>query len=129
MMVHGAPKLLGAQRAGMKEGMKGMGVPGTIFDLVALNEFLGGLALVIGLLTRLAALLIAIEMVGTILLYNTKLWKAPIPRGYMEQAFRQSHGYVGGWELDALVLAAAIALFVLGPGWASADFLLGLETG
>jgi putative oxidoreductase len=127
MMVHGAPKLLGAQRAAMKEGMKGVGVPGALFDLVALNEFLGGLALVLGLLTRLAALLIAIEMVGTIVLYNTRLWKAPIPRGYIEQAFKQSHGYLGGWELDSLLLAMGIALFIIGPGWLSADFLVGLE--
>lgn len=125
MVVHGLPKL-GGQRAAMKEGMKRIGVPGLVFDLVALNEVLGGIALLAGFLTRIAALLLALEMVGTIILYNTRLWKAPLPRGFLEPAFKQTHGYIGGWELDTLVLAACLVLLSLGPGLASLDHLLGL---
>jgi putative oxidoreductase len=127
MIVHGAPKLFGPARSQMREGMKMAGIPGGLFDLVGLLEFLGGIALLIGFLTRLVSLLFILEMIGTIILYNTVLWKMPLPRGALEQAFKQTHGYMFGWELDTLVLSSAIVTLILGGGAFSIDAILRVE--
>lgn len=51
-MVHGSPKLFGPGRRDMRTGMSQLlGIPG---------KFIGGLALLLGLLTRIATLLLAI---------------------------------------------------------------------
>ncbi|MFQ5838782.1 MAG: DoxX family protein [Thermoplasmata archaeon] len=125
-LIHGLPKLVGAGRKGMREGMGQMGIPGPLFDLVGLLEFLGGLALVFGFLTRLVSLLFVLQMIGTTLLYVTKLNKAPIPRGAMEEAFRRTKGYISGWELDTVLLSACLLFAVLGPGDWALDALVSL---
>jgi len=127
MIVHGYPKLFSKEsRAQMIPAMKSMGVPRLAFELVALLEFLGGLSLLVGLFTRLVAIFFFVEMIGTIILYNTKLYKAPMPRGAMEAGFKATHGYLSGWELDTTILASMIALMVLGGGVLSLDKLMGL---
>lgn len=102
-----------------------MGVPRVGFELAAILEFFGGLLLLLGLLTRIVAIFFIVEMVGTIILYNTKLYNAPMPRGMLEAGFKATHGYMSGWELDTTVLASMAALLVLGAGVFSLDFLLG----
>jgi putative oxidoreductase len=126
MIIHGMPKLMGPARQQMRSGMKQMGIPGGLYDLVGILEFLGGIFLLIGLLTRIVSILYILEMIGTIILYNTVLYKAPIPRGAMEEAFKRTHGYLGGWELDTLVLSSAIVTLILGGGAFSLDRLLGV---
>ena len=127
MVIHGYPKVFSKeQRSQMIPAMKSMGVPRIAYELVAILEFFGGLALVFGLLTRLAAMLFTIEMLGTMILYNTKLYKAPMPRGMLEAGFKATHGYMSGWELDTTVLASMVALMVLGAGTYSLDLLLGI---
>jgi len=125
-LIHGMPKLAGAARAQMKGGMKQMGIPGGLFDLVAVLEALGGLALIFGFLTRFVSLLFVLEMIGTTILYVTKLWKMPIPRGYMEEAFKKTKGYMTGWELDTVLLGSALLFAVFGPGGYSLDALVNL---
>jgi putative oxidoreductase len=125
-LVHGLPKLGGAGRKQMREGMAQMGIPGPLFDLVALLEALGGLALIFGWLTRLVSLLFVIEMIGTTLLYVTKLYKAPIPRGAMEEAFKRTRGYMTGWELDTVLLGACLLFAVFGPGAFALDTVIPL---
>jgi len=127
MIIHGYPKLFVKEtRAMMIPAMKGMGVPRVGFELAGLLETFGGLTLLLGLLTRVVALLFVVEMIATTILYNTVLVKAPIPRGALEQQFKATHGYVTGWELDSVILASMIALAILGGGTASLDALLGL---
>ncbi|MGC8570431.1 MAG: DoxX family protein [Caldivirga sp.] len=124
-MVHGSPKLFGPGRRDMRTGMSQLlGIPGILFDLTGLLEFIGGLALLLGLLTRIAALLLAIEMVITTILNITKLYNAPLPRGWTEQAFKATRGYMFGWELDALLLASCITIVLIGPGLLSIDHLI-----
>jgi len=126
MIIHGMPKLAGLSRTQMREGMKQVGVSPILFDLVGLLEFVGGLFLLLGLLTRIVSVLFILEMIGTIILYNTVLWKAPIPRGAFEEAFKRTHGYMFGWELDTTILACMIVTLILGGGAFSLDSLLGL---
>jgi putative oxidoreductase len=59
MVVHGVPKLMGPARQQMRAGMSQLGIPAALFDLVGLLEFIGGLALIFGVLTRVASLLFA----------------------------------------------------------------------
>lgn len=115
-MVHGALKVKQPSRGQMRQMMGQLGIPGTLFDLVAVLELLGGLALILGFLVRVASVLFAVFMVGNLVLYATKLSKPPINRGY-----------VGGWELDSLLLAIAILVALTGPGVFSVDRLVGLN--
>jgi putative oxidoreductase len=74
---------------------------------VAWGEFLGGLALALGLLTRVAALGLIIIQVGAVCLVT-------YPRG-----FRFERG--GGYEYNLALLAMCLALLILGPGIWSLD--------
>jgi len=84
-------------------------MPGILLALAALAEFGGGIALILGLLTRLASLGIASVMVVAIGMVH-------LPQG---------HPFVsqGGpsWELAAVYLACAILFLLLGPGRISLD--------
>ncbi len=133
MVVHGMPKLSGKMRQQMRSGMAQLGIPGVLFDLVGLLEFIGGIALILGVFTRVAALLFAIEMVGTISLYLSKMGKMVPPAEMLQQMVSNSRRFmrgfvagVGGWEFDLLILGAALLLFTTGAGGISVDILLGL---
>lgn len=127
MIVHGYPKVFAKDaRSQMIPMMQSMGVPRIGFELAGILEFFGGLFLLVGLITRVVAIFFAIAMLSYVLLYLTKLYIAPIPRGAMEQAFKQTRGYLGGWELDTVIFASAVALMVLGGGAVSVDALLGI---
>ncbi len=123
-LVHGVPKLFGSSRKTMRDSMRQLGIPGSLFDAVALLEVLGGIALIVGFLTRIAGILFSLEMFSTTILYITKIYYLPIPRGYTEQAFKSTRGYMFGWELDSVLLASSIAISLIGPGILSIDYLL-----
>ncbi len=95
---------------------QGMGKPNMVWFvmLLGIGEFLSGIALVIGLLTQVAAVILAIIMIGAIAM-KTITWKVPFSA--MDKM---------GWEFDLVLLGAAIALMALGAGTISADMLLGL---
>jgi putative oxidoreductase len=106
-MAHGGQKLFVYGFAGVTGAFTQMGVPmpGITGPMVALLEFFGGFALVIGLLTRLAALGLAIDMLGAIVLVH-------LAGGFFLPA---------GYEFALLLLSAAVALVVGGSGVYSAD--------
>lgn len=107
---HGYPKLVGVSRKQSLEFMKSVGVPPAATTLVGLLELIGGLFLVVGVLTRLTAGLLALEMLGTTLLSR-----------------RMKKKYMLGYELDLAYLAASLALALLGAGVYSLDSLFGIR--
>jgi putative oxidoreductase len=77
---------------------------------VAWGEFLGGIALLVGLLTRLAA-------VGLIIIQVGAIWLVTAPRGF-------SFDKGGGYEYNLALVAMCLALLILGAGALSVDELL-----
>jgi putative oxidoreductase len=107
MIVHGFPKLKNLKATGA--GFAGMGFrPGIFWGTVtALLESFGGIALVLGILTVPLAAFFVVEFLVII------IWK-----------IGKHMPFVGGWELDLLILAAAAVLFFSGAGAISLDHLL-----
>jgi putative oxidoreductase len=105
---HGYQKLFGMGFAGVSGAFSHMGVPmpGLMGPFVALLEFFGGIALILGLLTRLFALGFAIDMLVAILLVQLK-------NGF-------SH-----YELEFLLSMSGVALLFMGGGDFSIDAMLG----
>jgi putative oxidoreductase len=117
MAAHGLQKLnVGPSEFG-STALDSLGVPAPILAgyVVTVVELGGGILLVLGLLTRLAALLLTIDLVVAILLVKTKV-------GLIGQM-------AAGAELDLALIAAFLALFLMGPGRASLDRLVGLDRG
>ncbi len=133
MVVHGFPKLVGPARPHMRSGMAQLGIPPLLFDLVGLLELLGGIFLIAGFLTRIVAILFALQMVGTIALYLSVLGRLVPPPEVLSQMVANSRrvmrGFiagVSGWELDLLILAMALLLLTTGAGALSIDAFLGI---
>jgi putative oxidoreductase len=104
---HGRQKLFVYGFAGVTGAFTQMGVPfpGIMGPLIGLLEFFGGIALVVGFLTRLLGVAFALDMLGAILLVQLK-------KGF------------SGYELEFLLLAASVALFLTGGGRFSVDAFL-----
>ena len=105
--MHGWQKVFQFGFAGITQGFTQMGVflPGITGPMVSLVELLGGLALIIGLLTRLAGIGLAITMLGAILMVHLKAGFF-LPNGY---------------EFVFTLACAAIALAFTGAGEYSVD--------
>jgi putative oxidoreductase len=90
-------------------------MPDLMSYVVTILEIGGGILLILGLGTRIVALLLALEMVFTIALVK------------LDTGFIGEQGT--GAELDFLLLAGGLTLALLGPGALSADRALGMEPG
>ena len=100
-MIHGLPKILDIGKT--QGSFMNMGLPHDLAILIGLLEFIGGLAILLGVFTRIAAGLLAIQMIGAILLVKL------------------SKGFIDGFELDLLYLAIMISLLITGPGFLSIE--------
>ena len=101
-LVHGYQKLFTFGFHGVAGMFSHMGIPLPAFFAVVITliEFVGGLLLIVGVATRVAAAFIAMDMFGAILLVHLK------------------HGFFspGGVELPLTLLAAAVCLTLAGGG-------------
>ena len=75
-----------------------MGLPGWLGVAVGLAELLGGVAMLLGVYMRYAGYALAAVMIGAILAVKWKM------------------GFVGGWEFEFVLLAAALGMAWMGPG-------------
>jgi putative oxidoreductase len=103
---HGYPKL--THPNGMHGSFVQHGLPGYFVTVAGVLEVFGGGLLILGFLTRIAALLLAIEMAVAI-------WKVHSAGGYLA---------VHNYEFPLALAAACFALATVGAGRASADYAL-----
>ncbi len=112
MIAHGWQKI-----AGHMHGIMGMlshlGIPPWMAYLVVAAEFGGGILVVLGLLTRLAAFAFLIDMLVAIS-------KVHLKNGLTGQ---------GGFEFPMMLAAVAFALIFFGAGPISLDWLRGSKGG
>ena len=117
---HGAQKLLGwFGGPGYKETMRTMhqflGVPSPLAFLAIATEFFGGVGLILGLMSRVAALGIAVTMVVAIFMVHGRY-------GLFLNWFGDRKGH--GIEYHLLAIALAAVIIVRGAGAVSLDRLL-----
>ena len=91
-----------------------LGMPGWFAYLSLAAEFGGGILLLIGLLTRLASLIILLDMLVAIL-------KVHLPNGFLGAPGRP------GYEYPLALAAIAVVLMLVGGGAFSLDWLFGEE--
>lgn len=106
-MMHGGQKIFVTGLGKVTAGFAGMGVPmaTVLAPLAGFLELVGGAALVVGVLTRLAALGLACDMLGAILLVH-------LSAGFFAPM---------GFEFPLVLFTAALTLAVAGPGAFSVD--------
>ncbi len=108
LVAHGYPKLKNLKGTG--EWLASIGFrPGALWAAAAVAvELVGGLMLIAGFLTQLAALAVLLQFLLIILKVN------------------RAKGLVGGFELDLLIATVALLLATAGGGLWSADQAAGV---
>lgn len=91
-ILHGIPKFQSPDQVAGFFGQ--IGLPAEMVIPIGLLEVIGGIFVLIGFMTRISGILLAIDMIGATLL--AKL----------------SRGFIGGFELEMLLMAISIALLV-----------------
>jgi putative oxidoreductase len=117
MFVAGWKKVFEFGVASFGEALAGEGVPLPEFSAyaVTLLELVGGAFLIIGLLSRVTALLLAIDMVVAILLVTHEI-------GFLSSTGR------AGVEINVLLIGGLLAILFAGPGSISLDRVLERRT-
>ena len=106
-LFHGYPKLFG-KTAVFISAFQAIGLPAYFVYIAGVVEVVGGLMLALGLYTRVAALLLALDMVAAI-------WKYNLSEGIYA---------VSEYELPLVLGLAALAVASIGAGAFSLDHLI-----
>lgn len=111
LTAHGLQKLVTNGIGGTTASFQAMGIPlPTLSALYAtVAEIGGGLLLLVGVATAVAAILVALDMVGALLFVH-------ISNGVFVQS--------GGWELVGLIAVVALLIAAVGAGRFSIDGVL-----
>jgi len=102
-ITHGLPKLENIE--GTKGFIASAGIPPELALPLALLEVIGGIALIVGIATRITSILFMVEMAGAIIMVNAS------------SVFIAG----GGYELDLLLMSITISLLISGPGRISVE--------
>ena len=109
LIAHGWPKLRNLKKTAADFDQMGF-KPGALFgSMAAFLEFFGGIAIAAGLMVQPVAALFVLEFIVI------TIWR-----------IFKKHTFVGGWELDFLILGAVILILSIGAGSYSADAYLSL---
>lgn len=101
-IVHGLPKF--EDVAGTQGFFGSAGIPPELAVPIGLLEVIGGTFLLVGVVTRITAALFVVEMICATLIVKL------------------SKGFVGGYELDLLLVAICVSLLLTGPGRISIEW-------
>jgi putative oxidoreductase len=101
-LAHGLPKF--EDIAGTRGFFGSIGLPPELALPIGLLEVIGGIFLIVGVLTRITAAFLIIDMIGAMVLVK-------IP-----------DGFVGGYELESLLIALSVSLLLTGPGRLSIEW-------
>ena len=117
---HGAQKILGwyggpGLASSMRTFTEHLHLPSTLAFLVIAGEFFGGIGLIVGLFSRIAALVIALTMVGAIATVHFRF-------GLFLNWFGRQEGH--GIEYHLLAIALSLVVVVKGAGAVSLDRLV-----
>ncbi|MDA4128775.1 MAG: DoxX family protein [Thaumarchaeota archaeon] len=115
LALHGYPKAKGG-RVQAGQWMKSMGIPPITADLVTILEFIGGIFLILGLLTPVVGLFFVLQ-------FGSIIW---MKKSKMQASFISMEQGKPTYEIDAVYLLLALVFLVLGAGPYSLDKLLGL---
>lgn len=101
-IAHGLPKF--ENIAGTQGFFGSIGLPPELALPIGLLEVIGGIFLLVGVVTRISAALFIIDMIGAIVLV------------------RLPDGFVDGYELESLLIAISVSLLITGPGRISVEW-------
>ena len=110
LFIHGLVKFQGGIE-NIVGWFESIGLPGGLAYVVASLELVGGIALVIGLGTRIVSVLISLMMIGAIL-------KVKLAVGFL------GNGQMAGYELDLAFLAMAVFIAFNGSKLFAIDQLI-----
>ena len=116
MAAHGWQKLMGGP-ANFGAFLAQLGVPLPMLTcyVVTFVELVGGILLIVGLFSRLAALLLTIDL-------SVAIWLVKVNVGFIAPPEAGA-----GAELDLALIAGFLTILVVGPGRLSLDYVLGIE--
>ncbi len=117
MFAHGWQKFQGGP-ANFGGFLSQLGVPAPelIAYVVTFVELVGGALLIVGLLSRLSALLLTIDLAVAILLVKVNIGFISPPQSQLP-----------GAELDLALIAGLLVILLAGPGRFSLDYALGID--
>jgi putative oxidoreductase len=101
-VAHGLPKF--ENIAGTQGFFGSIGLPPELALPVGLLEVIGGIFLLVGVVTRISAALFIIDMIGAIVLV------------------RLPDGFVDGYELESLFISIYVSILITGPGRISVEW-------